>query len=107
MTQQQTTTTEHTAGPWHLEWNADDHSGIFIHAGHNTYVASVYPADEELGFTDENEANARLIAAAPELLEACYQALDHIGSEQEGDEEAEARVFAFLEAAIAKARGQS
>ena len=46
---------------------------------------------------DENEANARLIAAAPELLEACKVALGIIGFGAEHDQ---------ISAAIAKATGE-
>ena len=46
---------------------------------------------------DENEANARLIAAAPELLETCKVALGIIGFGAEHDQ---------ISAAIAKATGE-
>lgn len=46
----------------------------------------------------EEEANARLIAAAPDLLLACQKALEHFGDPAEG------KVLG-LRAAIAKATG--
>jgi hypothetical protein len=52
----------HTPGPWRIV-NAG--SAVFAHDG--VMTASVYPAD--LWKKDEMLANARLIAAAPELLE--------------------------------------
>ena len=59
---------EHTPGPWRIlesEWNGADH-----------YIISGYGADTSCicKMTEDNEeANAQLIAAAPELLEACEE----------------------------------
>ena len=50
-----------TPGPWHDSGNPE----YEIYKGNNP-IASVIPS-----FTAEDEANARLIAAAPELLEQC------------------------------------
>jgi hypothetical protein len=52
---------------------------------------------------DENEANARLIAAAPDLLEALTYWMVFIESEQ--DDERQAPWVANARAAIAKATG--
>lgn len=67
---------EHTPGPWECipKINAsENHKGFFVRAKKVTNdgkwsLAEVHPGDEDgkLG-----EANARLIAAAPELLKAC------------------------------------
>ena len=51
----------HTPGPWYDSGNPE----YEIYKG-NKPIASVIPS-----FTAEDDANARLIAAAPELLEQC------------------------------------
>lgn len=50
-----------TPGPWHDSGNPE----YEIYKGNNP-IASVIPS-----FTAEDEANARLIAAAPEMYEMC------------------------------------
>jgi hypothetical protein len=59
---------KHTAGPWFYEkvgrWQRD-----FIRGGDGKRVAAVY-RDTRRMFVGEPEANAHLIAAAPELLGA-------------------------------------
>lgn len=65
---------EHTAGPWKIKWKdnvvSESERLICNCAGHQCNIYS-YEIDEE------NEANARLIAAAPELLEACKDLMSH------------------------------
>lgn len=70
---------KHTPGPWHVSRYATDtpdEPGTEIHAA----VADVFGntvAGVALRGTSENDnANARLIAAAPELLEAGKELLD-------------------------------
>jgi hypothetical protein len=76
-------------GPWRPSY------GIFVHAANDECVALVK------GDGDENtEANARLIAASPDLLEAADDAL----ADLEGYEFA-AETIRKLRAAIAKATG--
>ena len=93
----------HTPGPWHIEGRRGDaywlSAGINAHRdGPETYVGLFDPEPENA------EANARLIAAAPDLLEAlkaCVVDLDDSGQPSAG---------AALEAAanaIAKAEGRS
>jgi hypothetical protein len=56
-----------TPGPWHYEWDADGDHAIFAGSG----VPLIAVTNGYLGDLDreQDEANARLIAAAPELLE--------------------------------------
>jgi hypothetical protein len=63
-----TTSVKHTPGPWEIkEMSLRDGLGIFA-SDNMCALAIVYP---EIGQRfDEGKANARLIAAAPELLEA-------------------------------------
>ena len=107
-------TTKHTPGPWYV--------GSGTYEGRNIYsVASV--TDDE-GFTyqpivasaeDDGikcwDANARLIAAAPDLLEALQEAEKWFGPFSEitinGEHDREdVRVVALIRAAIAKALGE-
>lgn len=96
----------HTPGPWEV-------NGYAIEAVDETdptwsiFIASVEDIDDEYGNTD---ANARLIAAAPELLEACEVAKAALKSlipgatnvSAEGDTD-----YELICAAIRKAKGKS
>ena len=84
---------DHTKGPW---W-AD---GFFVHAGENgPIVAQMYGAsDPEI--RPCREANARLIAAAPELLEALLAVDFARTTDAEGDWK---RATLLTDTAIAKA----
>ena len=58
--------TKHTPGPWHIGVRT-------FHAGRDVYVPKGEPvavADDAITATPEAEANARLIAAAPDMLAA-------------------------------------
>ena len=52
------------------------------------------------------KANAHLIAAAPELLEACKKGLEVIEGEYPADDEVAKPVMDFIRAAINKAEGR-
>lgn len=64
--------TKHTPGPWSVLWSSNTFPSI--HAGPTSVpVASLYahtPSRSDRDIFENAEANARLIAAAPELLEA-------------------------------------
>lgn len=96
--------TKHTPGPWTVESGS-----VFGHAG----SARVALADRKEGLIRpvERDANVRLIAAAPDLLEACGQALKTIKTLKTFCDvslttvrAAEAEII--IEAAISKAEGQ-
>ena len=60
----------HTQGPWKI---VRTNSGLFIKAEHEAgYFVSVHGACRQ--GVEDAEDNARLIAAAPDLLAACEQA---------------------------------
>lgn len=64
---------KHTKGPWYIQY------GFNVFGEGNRLVASAggYSTNADSGeHVLENEANARLIAAAPALLEACKLALN-------------------------------
>ena len=93
--------TKHTPGPWHIGVRT-------FHAGRDVYGPKGEPvavADQELTLPEESAANARLIAAAPDLL-AALEAL--VGEADLGEVDLDDDDRAKLEqarAAIAKATG--
>jgi len=92
----------HTKGPWDTR---DDDKRITVGCGlvegPNGYdVAEVYNDDCD---RDEAWANARLIAAAPDLLALAYQYRDDLRHPPSAD--SITRRLAAIDAAIAKATG--
>jgi len=86
----------------------DDDSRIRFESGGTT----LYPICEVIDFDGERDANARLIAAAPDLLEACEKALRSIKAAQPEfftDQVAVPLITAMgsLQEAITKATGES
>lgn len=81
--------TKHTPGPWF----AGSSGRVYAKGGQNL-VASVIGASE----LPIPAANARLIAAAPELLVACEDALNNLPVDGE--------CAALIRAAVAKATGE-
>ncbi len=110
--------TQHTPGPWEV---ATD--GATVLAGQfDEFVADCqsdgYNAESAY---DQDRANARLIAAAPELLEACRNSLNalwakganHTGEQYPNEEDVtrylspqDKKLFVELKQAIAKAKGE-
>lgn len=92
----------HTPGPW--AWKIEGFAGYKLIAKDGTHVADDGSADGEYGgwMNDPNEPNARLIAAAPELLEALEKivAIEHYRHGYHPAWTDQAR------AVIAKARGE-
>ena len=78
---------EHTPGPWSFELHNED-----FYIGGETAVCGTFAQDH----AGEEEANARLIAAAPELLEALERIRDHTFSPS-------STIREWARAAIAKA----
>jgi hypothetical protein len=106
--------TKHTPGPWLI---ANDH--VATHVKHHPWCADIrratgpmiaslqaYPSgdrDPDWDYTnDQAKADARLIAAAPDLLEACKLAARYWDGEYNHDQ---SHVTRALSAAIAKAEG--
>lgn len=100
--EQDTHMSKHTPGPWvagEISWE----SGwieINATAPRPMPVAYALPAGTEDRNDDVTIANARLIAAAPELLDACEACLAR-------DDIADDELGVMLRAAIAKARGEA
>ena len=107
-----TETTKHTPGPWKITngvdiWPDDCDMEGMRHIAHCT--PSGYDCDECILQYDEVIANARIIAAAPELLEACTELLDTVDylMHNEGNADKCARIsIGGAIAAIAKATGE-
>lgn len=106
-------TTQHTPGPWHWDgsYARRDNSRIIKvvngpASGNWVAAALDFNRDDR---DDEVNANAHLIAAAPDLLASCQFALDwvnRIGEHAPIQFGGEAEVAAQLRASIAKAEGQ-
>jgi hypothetical protein len=79
------TNIEHTPGPWNITNGRRDYEHAEIGTSAKT-VAVILMADVEA--TDEDRANARLIAAAPELLEI-VQAVAELRRKWRSQDEAE------------------
>jgi hypothetical protein len=95
---------KHTPGPWPIKVTGDRKRirvGVGLVDGPRGYdVAEVYSDDCD---GEEAEANAHLIAAAPDLLDALCVAADYLnGNGWEGDPR-----MVPIEAAIAKAKGEN
>ena len=98
----------HTPGPWRVE---EDEDGLYIrmeaYRGQDEYLV-VYASP----IPEQREADAHLIAAAPELLAACKAVLSDVSLDvyrgaaaDRGRMTPAEAAFALLRAAIARANG--
>lgn len=101
---------KHTPGPWSIKGASLNECKVLIPASKSGWPDDMQPIGA-YGADRLSEANARLIAAAPELLSAAQNALQNLkrnlasqascGLPHMGDDEHEA--IRLLEAAITKA----
>ena len=93
---------QHTPGPWNYAGPSDIGRDTYSIYGHGPLAYTAGPSD----YGDAAEANARLIAAAPDLLE--WEGYDHeAGYYPDEDTEQRANeVWNDAKAAIDKATGQ-
>ena len=108
MEERQASTNEHTPGPWAAR---DLGRGTVEVIGGGDLIARlwrtrVWLLPSEQGGDLPAEANARLIAAAPELLEACQEALALISEFELEALDGRDEVPDLLRAAVAKAEGR-
>ena len=102
---------EHTQGKWHVG-QGNGEGSIFADNGRMRLEAEgtcLYPICKVIDFNGEAKANARLIAAAPELLAMCKLAAKYVAKMVADDvKTAMPPIIAFnrIEAAIAKAEGK-
>ena len=71
---------EHTPGPWHIG-QGNGEGCVFSNSGRMKLGqggSTLYPICTVPEFSDEDSANARLIAAAPDLLDACRKAMNMV-----------------------------
>ncbi len=95
--------TKHTPGPWKY-----DETWALIHAEHGSEIAAVHAAR---GTRGEAQANAHLIAAAPDLLAALEAFADNVSDDEDDYPDYEAykqtkRLEKQAREAIAKATAQ-
>ena len=102
------TKSKHTPGPWKTSHELGDGISIVRQIGEGNNLLPVAIAVFTKNYNTENivvaKANARLIAAAPDLLGACKEALKEFiyGGQTE---QAKSITQKLLESAIAKAEG--
>ena len=101
----------HTPAPWHV--GAGNGEGSVFSADGRMRLTdkgtALYPVCTVIDFDGEAEANARLIAAAPELLEAlidCGSVLQSIENQIKGKSVAITLVLEKFRAVITKVTGE-
>ena len=108
---------KHTPGPWAVFPDSvseapEDHVAVVIWPNRGSDEDAVCEVYGELTGPDyerplaEQMANARLIAAAPDLLEAARQAFHLMNTSGQPEERPVSDVMAALAAAICKATGE-
>ena len=102
---------KHTPGPWKICWNGDSTAfdnepfayALDVGPGRTTSICRVRhgACDDEYGGKDAIKANANLIAAAPDMLEALKNLENDDGKAMPPS------AWALVQNAIAKAEGRS
>lgn len=96
---------KHTPGPWISHGSprigTESHMGYCIQAGkmRGILIADLNPGTSSDRISEVCEANARLIASAPELLEVCKAMLNSVGADLD-------TAYESARAAIQKAEGR-
>lgn len=91
----------HTPGPWTIS-DALPAGRYSLRDARGLLVATLPNHEESALRQSENQSNARLIAAAPELLAACHEAFSETCSDNRNQD-----LIDLLDAAIAKAEGRA
>lgn len=95
---------KHTAGPWIVEnENYDQDGGTLVRTADTTCICNVWGTERAYDPNEESVANARLIAAAPDLLSVLEELVDGMPDV----EDSKTRVLARARDTIAAARGLS
>lgn len=106
---------KHTPGPWRSDDETDGMKGAFhipVWAAENTHrLAEVQPyfhtESGEFEFRDEDWANARLIAAAPEMFDALVEAKAVLLEDSRPVKARLEHAILLLDEAIAKTTGEN
>lgn len=102
--------TNHSPGPWQLEHTDRDRINVFVPSTFGINVLAIMECGFNEPFESQQQANARLIAAAPELLAAAKAVLDGLNARIDAAPMTDVPVFdgiAALHSAIAKAECRS
>jgi hypothetical protein len=102
---------KHTPGPWNVDGDATVYGPRFSIANDKEQIGRFEVADCK-GYKQEREANARLIASAPDLLRALEQLLETAESlndwlVSDGSINGEHELFKKVRAIISKAKGEA
>lgn len=100
---------KHTPGPWiAAPYSSKVGAPVVSDSGRSIASVTYYPMDQEIfkNHHEESAANGRLIAAAPDLLQALKELLE-LTDDPKNDADPEESVFAFARSVIAKAEGRS
>lgn len=94
--------TKHTPGPWsYRETGSSDTYAIECNLSHMKHLST----EERVARVETlNEANARLIAAGPDMLEA-LEFVERILNSRSGQDMGLSQAFEIVQAAIRKTRG--
>ncbi len=90
-----------TPGPWIVSGNRDSDEFTVIQ---ETSGATICSIEQTFGFAEADIANSRLIAAAPDLYEACKALRDYLQAASVTSTDIKT-LHANLDAAIQKAEG--
>ncbi len=93
---------EHTPGPWQSHRYNGNEERFFVGAGDSWFLADVYDGNGSYSA----EANARLIAAAPAMLETLENVEQNMQSDRFVDPTKREMYLSVIRAAIAEARGE-
>lgn len=94
---------KHTPGPWSIREGEGKDNTKWIDGNDGLVLA--YVSDKNLKDTSLRDANAQLIAAAPELLEALKEVHKYLCDDYQTAEKLR-DIFLLIEPAIAKAEGK-
>lgn len=93
----------YTQGPWKVGKERNPMGEVRIVPANNENFTIALTREDYIG-SEMRDANARLIAAAPDLLEALHHAINMLGNQYSG--EGREKGWKSIEAAISKAEGR-